>query len=207
MEKPPNQDVIDQDLIKRLQGGGDLGAFDEIYQRYFNPIFGFVCKKVHHRQDTEDITQEIFIRVFKHIKEFRHQASFVTWLYKIASNEVSRYFKKRHNEKKALREIRSRTNLPVQEKRRGPPPLEPIQAEKREAIERVHWRHLASLLPKGLESLPPRQREVVKLHGLKQIPLWEISFSSGKNEVAIKSIYYRGLRNLRNYFKQKGVSR
>jgi len=60
----------DEDLVQKVKEG-DLRAFDELYARYLNPIYRYIYKKTFHHQDTEDICQEVFIRVFRYIRHFK----------------------------------------------------------------------------------------------------------------------------------------
>lgn len=61
---------LDHYLVERIKQS-DLKAFDELYRRYLKPIYGYIYKRVNHREDAQDITQDVFVRVFRHIKDFR----------------------------------------------------------------------------------------------------------------------------------------
>ena len=174
----------DEDLVQRIKEG-DLRAFDELYARYLDSIYRYIYKKLFHHQDTEDLCQEVFIKVFRHIRHFRSEGSFVNWLYVIAKNETLRHLKKRK-----LREF-----------------TQPFLLEKEESLspEIVGESSLTLALKEALNRLSPYQRKVVILHGLKEIPFSDISSILGKSKQATKSIWYRALRNLKKYFKQKEV--
>ncbi|RLE07132.1 hypothetical protein DRZ78_03495 [Candidatus Aerophobetes bacterium] len=175
---------LDQCLVERVKHG-DLKAFDELYCRYLKPIYGYVYKRVNHREDAEDITQDVFVRVFRHIKDFRGEASFASWLYLIAKNEVLSFFRKRTQLRKLLRENH-------------------LYPEKRLSfVENVEKDYFVSLLYQAIKNLPLRQRETVILHGLKEIPFLKISYTLGESKQATKSTYYRAIRNLRKHFKKR----
>lgn len=74
---------------------GDFRAFSEIVSRYKNKIFNIVFRVVENREDAEDLTQEVFIKVFKSIDKFREQAEFSTWLYRVAYNTTISEVRKR----------------------------------------------------------------------------------------------------------------
>lgn len=175
---------LDHCLIERIKHG-DLKAFDELYCRYLKPIYGYIYKRVNHREDAEDITQNVFVRVFRHIKDFRSEASFATWLYLIAKNETSRFFRKRSQLKKFLKESH----------------LYPKEGFS--FVETGEKEHLIFLLYQAIKSLPSRQREAVILHAIQEFSFSKISLTLGESKEAIKSIYYRAIRNLRKYFKKK----
>jgi len=175
---------VDRYLIERTKQG-NLKAFDELYCRYLKPIYGYIYKRVNHREDAEDIAQNVFIRVFRHIKNFRDEASFVTWLYLIAKNEIFRFFRKRSQ----LRIFLKESHIYSEEE------LSFMEIGERE--------HSIFLLRQAIETLPPRQREAVILHALKEVPFSKMPLLLGKSKEATKSTYYRAIRNLRKYFKKR----
>jgi RNA polymerase sigma-70 factor (ECF subfamily) len=65
---------------------GNLSAFREIVERYQKPLLNFVSKFVSDKTMPEDISQEVFLRVFKAAKNYKPKAKFKTWLFKIAVN-------------------------------------------------------------------------------------------------------------------------
>ncbi|MDR0506452.1 MAG: RNA polymerase sigma factor [Dysgonamonadaceae bacterium] len=86
----------DKDLfyIQKVKSG-DFSAFSAIVSKYQNMVFTIVVKIVENREDAEDITQEIFIKVFKSIQQFREDSEFSTWLYRIAYNTTLSELRKR----------------------------------------------------------------------------------------------------------------
>jgi RNA polymerase sigma-70 factor (ECF subfamily) len=75
----------DAELIGRLKAG-DLAAFDEIVARYKNRIYNYVYRLCRRREAAEDITQEVFVRLFIQAGALRPQSSFTSWLYRVAGN-------------------------------------------------------------------------------------------------------------------------
>lgn len=75
----------DSELVSRLQAG-DASAFDEVVARYKNRIFNFVYRMCRRREAAEDITQEVFVRVFVQARAIRRDSSFASWLYRVAGN-------------------------------------------------------------------------------------------------------------------------
>jgi RNA polymerase sigma-70 factor (ECF subfamily) len=76
---------IDAALVRACQRG-DIEAFEQIFRVYRNPVFRLAYKFTGNRDDAEDLTQEIFLKVFENIGSFRYESSFATWLYRIAVN-------------------------------------------------------------------------------------------------------------------------
>lgn len=175
---------LDHYLIERIKQG-DLKAFDELYWRYLKPIYGNIYKRINHREDAENITQDVFTRVFRHIKNFRGEASFATWLYLVTKNEISRFFRKRSQLKKFLKESH-------------------IYLEKGFSFMEIGEKeHSIFLLCQAIKTLPLRQQEAVILHAIQEIPFSKISLTLGESEEVAKSTYCRAIRNLKKYFKKK----
>ncbi|MDP4110202.1 MAG: sigma-70 family RNA polymerase sigma factor [Bacillota bacterium] len=72
-------------IIKRVQNG-DEAAFEELLSAYEKKIYNLAYRESRNVQDAMDITQEVFLRVFRSIKDFRGESSFSTWVYRIATN-------------------------------------------------------------------------------------------------------------------------
>lgn len=85
------QDDLTQ--IKRIRNG-DIEAFEEIVDRYKNKLYSFLVKMTCSKQDSEEILQEVFIRVFKNIDKYNDRWMFSTWIYRIAINTYKSYMKK-----------------------------------------------------------------------------------------------------------------
>ena len=83
-----------QNYIQRVKAG-DFKAFSHIVSGYQQMVFTIVCRIVHNREDAEDITQEIFIKVFKSLDSFKEESEFSTWLYRIAYNTALSEIRKR----------------------------------------------------------------------------------------------------------------
>ena len=75
----------DDELVRRCQDG-QAGAFEELLDRYQDRIFNLVYRLSGHYQDAQDMTQDVFVKALEHIADFRQQAQFYTWLFRIAVN-------------------------------------------------------------------------------------------------------------------------
>jgi RNA polymerase sigma-70 factor (ECF subfamily) len=95
-EKRPELNEID--LIRRAQLE-DTSAYEELVRRYYGKIYGLVYGMVSSREDAEDVTQEVFVKAWKALGRFRAQASFYTWIYRIAINRAINFRKKRNRRK------------------------------------------------------------------------------------------------------------
>jgi len=81
-------------LVRRAQEGEEA-AFREILERYQSKVFSIIHGIVRHRNDTEDIAQQVFAKVYFSIRKFDFRSSLITWIYKITVNECFDYLRKR----------------------------------------------------------------------------------------------------------------
>jgi RNA polymerase sigma-70 factor (ECF subfamily) len=74
---------------------GDLAAFDELIRRHQSRIYATVYHMTSNREDTDDLTQETFLKAYKALKSFKGGSSFYTWVYRIAVNKTINFLKQR----------------------------------------------------------------------------------------------------------------
>ncbi|MBU2575818.1 hypothetical protein KKF64_01905 [Patescibacteria group bacterium] len=84
----------EKQLIKRAKK--DPQAFGAIFEEYYEPIFGYVLKRTGHVHSAQDIVSETFFKALDRLWQFKWQnVSISSWLYRIATNEVNQYYRKR----------------------------------------------------------------------------------------------------------------
>jgi RNA polymerase sigma-70 factor (ECF subfamily) len=81
----PSEEAV---LVAELQAGSER-AFAELIARYHQPLYSLIARSLQDPADASDITQEVFIKVFRNIRSFHGEASLRTWLYRIALHEAS----------------------------------------------------------------------------------------------------------------------
>ncbi len=84
----------DENLVKKYLKG-DKNSLDVLVKRYFRQIYFFVLKYAGTPQDSEDITQEVFLKVWRHLKGFDQKKSFRAWIFTIAKNTALDFLKKK----------------------------------------------------------------------------------------------------------------
>ena len=87
-------DFSDQQLVNDYLKG-DENSLEVLIKRYLKPIYSFVFRYVGNSQEAEDITQEVFIKIWRHLKKFDQNRSFKTWIFSIAKNTCIDTFKKK----------------------------------------------------------------------------------------------------------------
>src|SRR5260370_40016153 len=88
------QSTTEGALVRRAQEGEEA-AFREILERYQSKVFSIIHGIVRHRNDTEDIAQQVFAKVYFSIRKFDFRSSLITWIYKITVNECYDYLRKK----------------------------------------------------------------------------------------------------------------
>ena len=83
----------DVEIVRQVQAG-DVAAFDRLIGKYRERVYGIVYNMTSNREDAADLTQDAFIKAFQSIHRFSGQASFFTWLYRIAVNSALSHMRK-----------------------------------------------------------------------------------------------------------------
>jgi len=90
-DRSPSSDLA----LARAAAAGEMSAFDILYQRHFRRVFALCLRMTRNSTEAEDLTQETFIQVFRHLAGFRREAAFTTWLYRLTVNQVLMHFRRR----------------------------------------------------------------------------------------------------------------
>jgi len=83
----PQTAVDDRPIVLAAQRG-DFSAFDSLVSKYERRLYALALRIVRHRQDAEEVVQQTFLSVIEHLREFRAESSFYTWLMRIATNHA-----------------------------------------------------------------------------------------------------------------------
>lgn len=177
---PQMQD--DKELI-RLVLNGDLGAFGILVKQYENLVLYMVSRFIANDDDVKDVSQEVFVKVYTHLKTFRGEAKFSTWLAQIAYGISINYLKK--NKKYETRKAALADNDVVNEHVGS-------SLEKKE---------IASFINKEINKLPLNYRTVVTLYHLNEFSYTEIVEITGMPEGTIKGYLFRARAILRDKLK------
>ncbi len=84
---------ISRDVLTRA-AGGDLAAFEEIYRAASGFVYGIAFRITGSREDTEEVTQDVFLKIHEHLKDFRFGSSFRTWAYRITVNTAVNVYRR-----------------------------------------------------------------------------------------------------------------
>ena len=162
--------------------GGEERAFQELVERYQTRLLNFIYRTIGDRDRAEDLVQEVFIRVYRHLHRFDRSKKFSTWVYTIASNL-------------AKNELRNRSRSPlvlfqtIQGSSSGDEEDRPIQFEDTTARpdDMYRKRHLRELVEQTVAQLPEHHRQVFVLRELEGKSYEEIADITDCNLGTVKS--------------------
>lgn len=81
--------------LTKLAGNGDMSAFEEIYNRHHRRVYSICLRMLQRTSEAEDLTQDVFIQLYRKIGSFRGDSAFTTWLHRMTVNQVLMHFRKR----------------------------------------------------------------------------------------------------------------
>ena len=178
----------DEERLVLLAQGGDRAAFRELVERHMKRIYYLSYDLTGNHEDAEDLSQEVFVKVFHSLKQFRAEAKFSSWLHRITVNTfidkkrkfypVTEYFEDAQNE------TDSRSNQPMDENSSNNPEKKAEASLMKEHIEIA------------LQKLPTQQRAVFVLRHYHQLALKEIAQILKISEGSVKSSLFRAIRRL-----------
>lgn len=81
--------------LTQLASTGDMGAFEEIYKRHHRRVYSICLRMLQSPTEAEDLTQDVFIQLYRKVGSFRGDSAFTTWLHRMTVNQVLMHFRKR----------------------------------------------------------------------------------------------------------------
>lgn len=165
-DAPLSERDVDWAIVQRVQAG-NVGAFDQLVQKYREPIFSVIYNMTSNREDASDLTQETFIKAFQAIARFKGKSSFFTWIYRIAMNATMTFLKKR-----SRRRYISYEN--INEEMHSSDIVERLTAKNR-SDKGAMVQELQEKLNDSLQKLSPKHRTVVVLHEIEGLSHAEIA--------------------------------
>jgi RNA polymerase sigma-70 factor (ECF subfamily) len=174
---------VPQELVEKARRG-DPGAFDELVRLTHRSVYSLVFRIVGNRDDAADVTQDVFLRVWRGLRSFRGDAEFGTWLHRVAANASLTFVKRRA---------------------RGGTPVAPEDIPELPAEDGAEQRADADVLEAALATLPPQQRAVVVLKDVYGWTCEEIGREMGATEGAIKVRLFRARQRLADELAGAGV--
>jgi len=176
----------DQQLVESFRGG-NVHAFNQLVVRYQERVYWTARRILGNHQDADDVVQEVFIRVHRHLHTFREESSFYTWLYRIAINLSLNASRKR----------RIADFLHLDDLLSG----EPSNDEHPEKI--LIESEQRTLLDDAVATLPEKQKVVFTMRFHEGLKFNAIAAILRKSVGGVKSNYFHALRKIDRYLKEK----
>ena len=183
--KPADDQLTE--LVIKARDGNRL-AFEQLIDRFQGEIHRMIYYRIRARMDTEDLTQDVFIRAYRSISRIREPGKFRSWLFTIAVNRVNDYLRKKKVRSIFKSSDEDTSIQPAATDGQDPP----------EALEQIlkedFWRHIGRIAKK----LSKMEREVFMLRFLDNLNIDEIARILRKSDSTVKTHLYRALTKFRN---------
>ena len=195
-------DLIDQDTARLphpavphdrdaelmlLVRDGDPGSFGLLLEKHRGPVLHFLYRMVQNKAVAEELTQEVFLRVYKARASYEPTAKFTTWVFRIATHLAFNWIRDGRSEK-------SQTSLDDDARDAGSRQV----ADRRKTVEQelLHQAKLREVRD-AIDGLPAKQRAAVMMHKYREMEYAQIAGAIGCTESAVKSLLFRAYEALR----------
>ncbi len=160
---------------------GDTEAFRHLVVRYKDFVYSLTVNLLKQKEEAEEAAQDVFLKAFRGLPRFRHDAMFSTWLYRIAYNECVTRLRKR------------KTKLPLAAD------FNEMQLAGKTEPEEIQWQQREEqykLLHDAIRELPETDRALVMLFYFEKLPVEEMSFVTGLSVSNVKTKLFRARKKL-----------
>ena len=159
-------------------------AFTSIIKKYQEKLYWHIRRMVVDHDDANDVLQNVFIRVWNGLENFREDSQLYTWLYRIATNESLTFIE---NQKKRSAVSLSDVETGLSNK---------IKAARHFDANKLEWK-----LQLAIQQLPEKQRVVFTLRYYDEMPYEEMSRVLDTSEGALKASYHHAVKKIEDYIK------
>ena len=179
--------VSDDALISSFLTG-DVGAFEELVDKYHKPVFRMVMGLVGNESDAEELTQDIFVKIFFRLGGFKREAAFSTWLYTIVQNSVKTF-----RTKKRLSTVFSLDWMTDHDRFE-------IPDFSRSTHEKLEGKEMLEILNRALQKLSFKLRQILILKEVNELSYEEMAQILDCSIGTVKSRLSRAKEKLREIF-------
>ena len=178
--KPKKEALEDQELVQKFLNSDTRNfAFNQVVRKYQQKVYWHIRKMVIDHDDADDLTQDVFIKVWKNLENFRQDAQLYTWIYRIATNEC--------------------LNFLSSKRRKFFLPLHDVAAELTQKLDSspdLDGDEIKIRLQKALLQLPDKQRLVFNMRYYDELKYEEISEILGTSVGALKASYHHAAKKI-----------
>lgn len=177
----------DDYALAQASSKGDMIAFEELYGRHHRRVYSLCLRMTQSAPEAEDLTQEVFIQLYRKIGSFRGDSAFTTWLHRLTVNQVLMHFRKRSVK---LEQTTEEGDTPVQVV------VGTHNPNNMPVVDKI-------ALDKAISQLPPGYRTVFTLHDIEGLEHEEIARSLGCSVGTSKSQLHKARMKLRMLLRQQ----
>lgn len=170
---------------------GDMAAFEEIYKQFSSTVYTIALGVTRNRQDAEEATQDVFVKVFRGLKNFRFGSSFSTWLYRITINAAINIYRKRARHGAASLQYDE-----LKDSRAAAPDMRRQETERQDVAARV-----AALL----DNISPEHRSCIALREIEGLDYKEMAGVLSIPLNTVRSRLKRAREALIAYCRKEGI--
>lgn len=163
---------------------GEIGKLGILFERHHVPLYNYFLRQTGRRDASEDLVQEVFLRMLKYRQSYRGESQFTVWMYRIARNSWVDYYKKAKRE------------MPWDEDAGEPLSEDPTPNEALEENQTL------SQLRTALARLSPEKREVLVLSRYQEMKYEEIAELLGCAVGTVKARVHRALKDLKDIYRE-----
>ena len=182
------------ELIKNAQHG-DMASFEKLVYQYDQNVLSLAYSYINNQDDAKDIYQEVFLRVFRHLKNFEFRSEFSTWLYRITVNVALTYKTKKHKYSYA-----SLDEEITDDEGETKPFYEAVENDSA-TDEKAIGSDISSNIKEAIEKLSPQQKMVFTLKHFEEYKIKEIAEMMNLSDGTVKNYLFNATIKMREYLK------
>lgn len=176
-------EIEDHEIVRQFQDeGNEEKAFSMLVKKHQERLYWHIRRMVLNHEDTNDILQNVFIKVWRGLKNFRSDSSLFTWLYRIGTNETLTFIER--NKKNRARSLSDHESY-----------LEnTLKAEKGFDITKLEWK-----LQMAIQSLPPKQKIVFTMRYYDEMTYENMAKILDTTEGGLKATYHLAVKKVEEF--------
>lgn len=177
------EELSDSELIDKFKiETSKESAFTAIIKRYQEKLYWHIRRLVIEHEDANDVLQNVFIKVWKSLQNFREDSQLYTWLYRIATNESLTF----------LTQKKKRQSLSISDEENAV--TQNIKADPNFDGKKAEWK-----LQLAIQTLPEKQRIVFNLRYFEEMPYTKMSEILDTSEGALKASFHHAVKKIEDY--------
>ena len=181
----------DAQLMLRVRDGDD-DSFRVLLDKHRNPLVHFLYRMVQEQAVSEELAQEVFLRIYKSRLSYEPTARFTTWMFRIATHLALNWLRDEKNER-----AQERLDAVNKDDRGGDLPVREVADRQPSVEQNMLYQARLQEVRDAIAKLPEKQRAAVLMHKYREMEYAQIAGVLGISESAVKSLLFRAYETLR----------